>query len=39
MEFRSIYFLAGRDESPESYCHTPDFGISVCVRVRVHKNL
>ena len=29
-----IFFLARRDECPESYCRTPGVG----VRVRVHKN-
>ena len=30
------FFLARRDECPESYCRTP--GVGVGVGVRVHKN-
>ena len=32
------WFLARRDECPESYCRTPGVGVGVGVGVRVYKN-
>ena len=31
-----MYFLARRDECPESYCRTP--GVGIRVRLRMYKN-
>ena len=36
--FCQYFFLARRDECPESYCRTPGVGVGVGVGVRVYKN-